>query len=112
MTLIWAGGDRLEALLDHVLHESAQAGAHALQDAAERIIPTRSSELRASGRVTADGPRAALSYDTPYAVIEHQSSYPDHPAPGSRHFVTRPMLENGEEVLAAIGETVDRELGL
>ncbi len=111
MTLIWTGGDRLEALLDHVLHEAAQAGAEALQDAAERIIPTESSELRESGRVTADGDRAALSYDTPYAVIEHQSGYPRHAPPTTKHFVTRPMLESGEEILVAMGEAVNAELG-
>jgi hypothetical protein len=112
MTLIWAGGDRLEALLDHVLHEAAQAGAHALQNAAERIIPTESSELRESGKVSGDGARAALSYDTPYAVIDHQSGYPRHRPPQTKHWLTRPMLENGEEILAAMGETVDRELDL
>jgi hypothetical protein len=112
MTLIWTGGDRLQALLEHALHEGAQAGAHALQDAAERIIPTESSELRESGKVTADGDRAAVSFSTPYAVIDHQSGYPRHRPPQTRHWLTRPMLENGEEVLAAIGGTIDRELGL
>jgi len=112
MTLIWTGGDRLEALLDHVLHEGAQAGARALQDAAERIIPTESSELRESGKVTADGDRAALSYDTPYAVIDHQSGYPRHRPPQTKHWISRPMLENGPEILAAMGEAVNDELGL
>ncbi len=112
MTLIWTGGDRLQALLDHVLHEGAQAGAQALQHAAERIIPTESSELRNSARVTADGPRAVVSYDTPYAVIDHQSGYPRHTPPTTKHWLTRPMLENGEEILVAMGEAVDRELGL
>lgn len=111
MTLIWHG-DELLAHLGHVLQEGATAGAGALQDATERIIPTQSAELRESGRVTADGDRAALSYNTPYAVIEHQSSYPHHPAPGKRHFLAKPMLENGAEVLAAMGAAIHRELGL
>lgn len=112
MTLIWAGGDRLDALLDHVLHEAAKAGAQALQNAAERIIPTESSELRQSARITADEARAALSYDTPYAVIDHQSGYPRHRPPQTKHWLTRPMLEHGPEILAAMGESVERELGL
>ncbi len=111
MTLIWHG-DELLARLGHSTHESVTAGAQALQDATERVIPIRSSELRESGRVTADGDRAALSYNTPYAVIEHQSGYPRHTPPRVKHYVTRPMLENGEEVLAAMAEALGRELGL
>lgn len=111
MTLIWHG-DELLARLGHILQEGAKAGAGALQDGAERIIPTESSELRESGKVTADGDRAALSYDTPYAVIDHQSGYPRHRPPQTKHWLTKPMLENGPEILAAMGEAVTDELGL
>lgn len=110
MTLIW-NGDELLARLDHILQEGAKAGAHALQDGAERIIPTLDTDLRESAKVTADGDRAALSYDTPYAVIDHQSGYPKHRPPQTKHWITRPMLTDGPEILAAMGETVDRELG-
>ncbi len=100
------------ARLDHATHEAVTAGAGALLNASGRIIPVESSELWESGDVSADGATAAVSYDTPYAQLQHESGYPRHTPPETKHFLSRPMLENGAEVLAAMGETLGRELGL
>lgn len=111
MTLIWRGEQAL-AELEHAIHEAVRAGGEALHDAADEIIPTETHELRESGKVTADGPTAAVSYNTPYAQQQHESGYPHHTEPESRHFLSRPMLERGGEVLAAMHEALQEELGL
>lgn len=112
MTLIWRGGDELLARLDHAVHEAVKAGGEQLLESSRRILPTESGELSASARVTADGDTAAVSYDTPYAQLQHESGYPRHQPPETKHYLSRPMLENGPEVLAAMDEALQRELGI
>lgn len=84
MTMRWHGDD--------VTRRMHQAAARGLRDAAEhlleqsnRTVPIEEGTLQRSGQVSVDDQRleAAVSYDTPYAIRQHEDMTFRH-APGRR----------------------------
>ena len=47
------------------------AGEYVLEQSS-REVPHEVGDLQDSGRVTVDGDTCAISYDTPYAVVQHE----------------------------------------
>lgn len=78
---------------DHVPQVTAQvlrAAEQAVGDAAEHLlteanktVPLEEGALQRSGTVTHEGLRAVVSYDTPYAVVQHERTDYRHD-PGRR----------------------------
>jgi hypothetical protein len=65
----------------HAADEFHKAAEAALADAAEylleesnRTVPHEEGTLERSGTVSVDGLKAAVSYDTPYAVRQHEDT--------------------------------------
>lgn len=88
-----------------------EAIAQGVEDAAEdvlrksnQVVPTDpGNELEKSGKVTTDGTSAAVSYNTEYAVIQHERMDYRHD-PGRR----AKFLEQSADPGAAAGAVADR----
>lgn len=71
--------DGLRQALEHVLAES------------RRLVPLEEGTLERSGRVTIDGLEGAVTYDTVYAVVQHEELTYRH-APGRQaKYLEQPM---------------------
>ena len=91
-----------EGPVSNALRKGAQAGIQAalenLLQASNARLPVDSGALRASGRVSAEGLAGCVSYNTPYAVAQHERRDFRHPAGGKPKFledaVNDPALRN------------------
>ncbi|MET9429801.1 hypothetical protein [Streptomyces sp. NPDC003036] len=85
---------------EHVLAES------------RKLVPINEATLERSGTVSVDGQEltAAVSYDTPYAVRQHEELGYRH-APGrSAKYLERPMQSEAATVAALIAAQLRRSL--
>lgn len=104
--LDWNGDEVLAALLA-AAEEGLGDAAEGLLEASQDIVPTDDGELHGSGRATRDGLEAAVSYNTPYAVLRHESDYADLQN-GQLKFLEKPMVERGGEWLEKIATPIQR----
>jgi len=87
------------------------AAEHVLQQSQE-IVPLDESPLMQSGTASVDPPSltAAVSYDTPYAVKQHEDLSLRH-APGrTGKYLERPLNASRSEVLALIAAEMRRAM--
>jgi hypothetical protein len=86
VTLVWHGAE-VAAELQRRADRAAQVGAERLFAASQAVVPddpsdAAGSDLKRSGKVTTErtshGAEAAVSYDTPYAVLQHEVHYYRH----------------------------------
>jgi hypothetical protein len=89
----WTGRGRrlasegLERGLQHVLAE------------AQRIVPLDEGTLERSGRVSVDGLEGAISFDTVYAVIQHEALDFNHLPGRTAKYLEIPMDRERQVVL-------------
>ncbi|MBK3563226.1 MULTISPECIES: hypothetical protein [unclassified Streptomyces] len=87
------------------------AAEHVLQQSQE-LVPLDESPLLQSGTASVDAPSltAAVSYDTPYAVKQHENLAYRH-APGrTAKYLERPLNASRSDVLALIAAQMRRAL--
>lgn len=87
------------------------AAEHVLQQSQE-VVPLDESPLMQSGTASVDEPSltAAVSYDTPYAVVQHERLDYRH-APGrTAKYLERPLNASRAEVLALIAAQMRRAM--
>lgn len=88
------------------------AGEHLLGRSAE-LVPQEEGTLERSGAVTMnpDGsPEVAVSYDTPYAVRQHEELTWRHDPGREAKYLEKPLAEDSETLLALIARDVGGEL--
>lgn len=110
---------RLRLNIDEVLRGTRAGAARGLRLAAEhvlaesrRIVPLEEGTLERSGTATVDESAltAAVAYDTPYAIRQHEDLGQRH-APGrSAKYLERPFAEQAETVKALIAAEMRRAL--
>jgi hypothetical protein len=108
--VIWAG-----AAASATVHAAAAkglriAGEHVLQESRE-IVPIDEGPLIRSGAVDVDPQKliCAVSYDTPYAVIQHE--IPMRHAPGKTHkYLEGPLNANASTIRDLVAATIRRAL--
>ena len=91
-----------------IRERAAQAVLACAQDLAEKSAaqaPLDTGALRASVRIAAEGTRAAVSFNTPYAVAQHERLYYHH-AVGKAKYLEDPLNENRERYIGAIAQAV------
>jgi len=89
-------------------------GAEHLLKSARDIVPIEEGTLETSGQVSVDtsGFRAAVSFNTPYAVVQHEDLTMKHD-PGRRaKYLEGPMNTEAATIAALVGAEVKKELGL
>lgn len=89
------------------------AAEHLLKSARD-IVPTEEGTLENSGKVTEDEGsfRAAVSFDTPYAVRQHEDLGFKHDPGRQAKYLEQPMHTESATMAALVQATVRTEMGL
>ncbi|KUF19587.1 minor capsid protein [Streptomyces silvensis] len=104
---------------DAILAAERQGAARGLRLAAEHVlevsrrrVPIEEATLERSGTATVDEPTltAAVSYDTPYAVRQHEEMTYRHDAGRTAKYLEAPMTEEAGTVAEIIAAQVRRSL--
>lgn len=92
-----------------------QEACEALLSDSRDVIPYDQGDLSNSGQVTVQGSGAeangVVSYDTPYAVIQHEDTTLRHDGNGQPNYLGGPMRANADRYLGHIAKTVGDALG-
>jgi hypothetical protein len=92
------------------LSEAAERGvfkaAEVLLEQAVAIAPFEEGPLTVSGKATADGAKAAVSFNTPYAVIQHEAVGFRHPNGRQAKYLEQPANSFGPEFLEIVGNAI------
>lgn len=84
--------------------------AEVVKQAAIERAPLEDGILRDSANTAAEGLTAAIGFDTPYAIIQHESVGFDH-NDGEAKYLENAVTETQSVVLQVLAEAVRRELG-
>jgi hypothetical protein len=83
----------------------ALAAEHILTES-RRVVPIEEGTLERSGATSVDGNRAAISYDTPYAVRQHEELAYRHDAGRQAKYLEEPMLAERDTALGIVAEQI------
>lgn len=103
--LRWNGAAAVRGTRAGVVRGLRLAAEHVLAES-RRVVPIEEAALERSGTATVDEDdlRAAVAYDTPYAVRQHEELDYRHDAGRTAKYLERPMREEAgtvEEIIAA-----------
>ena len=104
----WNGG-RYSSLLNVGLNAGLEDAAEFLLGESNAQVPIEDLALQQSGEVSTDPERhkAAVSYDTAYAVRQHELQYRHDPG-RRRKFLEIPWLSKRQEMCDIIGAAIRR----
>jgi hypothetical protein len=92
------------------LADAAERGvfkaAEVLLEQAVALAPFEEGPLTVSGKATADGAKAAVSFNTPYALIQHEAVGFQHPNGRQAKYLEQPANSFGPEFLEIVGNAV------
>lgn len=109
---------RMRAALQEVVGISEQSIADSAFDLLSRAVelaPIDTSDLRGSGKVDFDRTvanrfTALVSFNTPYARIQHETLWFKHPNGGQAKYLQQPYEENIDKYIQHMKDSVRREL--
>lgn len=104
-------GDDIARKLGHAKTSAARRGAELLRDESVNRTPLETGTLRNSAKVTAADGEAAVSYNTPYAVKQHEEIGYAHPGGGQAKYLETAMVDNQQRIAQAVAEHLKRTLG-
>jgi hypothetical protein len=109
--LRWNGAAALAGTRAGAVRGLRLAAEHVLAES-RRIVPIEEATLERSGAATVDEGdlTAAVSYDTPYAVRQHEEMNYRHDAGRSAKYLERPLTEQADTVAEIIAAAVRRSL--
>lgn len=77
------------------------------------IVPFEEGDLAATGSVSSDGQgRVAISYDTDYAVRQHEDLSLNHDPGREGKFLEKSLASERDRILQFIAEGIRRKMGL
>lgn len=85
-----------------------RAAAEELLEEAQALAPIDSEELVKSGRVTEDDGEFGVSFDTPYAVRQHEDLTLRHDGGRRAKFLETPMRDAG--IWKVVADSIRKEL--
>ena len=86
-------------------------GAEHLLTASQAQVPVDEGTLRRSGAASQDGDTAAVSYDTPYAVRQHEELGYRHPRGGKAKYLEDPLTQEQDTIRRIVSTQVRRAHG-
>ena len=88
-------------------------GAEHLLGQARRLVPIEEGTLERSGATSIDPAtlRAAVSFDTPYAVRQHEDLTYRHDSGRQAKYLEQPMSSERDVILAILATAVRRAMG-
>ncbi|WP_037161065.1 hypothetical protein [Rhodococcoides fascians] len=111
MSLQWNSA-AVEAAITRGAEEGVFEAAQVLQDLAVQKTPIQDGILRASAKATADGLESAVSFNTPYAVRQHEDLALNHPNGGEAKYLERAANSFMPVAEVMIAQAIQRETGL
>lgn len=112
MTVKWYGA-KAKAEAHRGAARGLYLGAEHILEEANRIVPIEEGTLLRSGVASMDEGqlRAAVSYDTPYAVRQHEEMSYEHDAGRQAKYLEQPINSERGKVTELIAREIKRELG-
>lgn len=106
-------GDRAKATIAGGRSKGLRLGAEHLLGASRAVVPIDEATLERSGTATVDEAqgKAAVSYDTVYAVKQHEELDWQHDAGRTAKYLERPMHEEAEAIRGIIAAEARKALG-
>lgn len=101
--LTLAGSDGIDPDL---IERAMLAGAELLLDESNRKVPIETGTLQRSGTTAASGNEAAVGYNTPYAVRQHEEVGYHHDSGREAKFLENAMHNHKAAILGAIVDTI------
>lgn len=78
---------------------------------ANKHVPHEDGPLERSGATSVDGTRGAVSYDTPYAVVQHEDMELTHDGKGEAKWLEKTMGTESKVVGRIIATAIAGEVG-
>lgn len=104
------GGDHIARRIEQGKTSAARRGADLLRDEAVQRTPLETGTLRNSAKVTAADGVGAVSFNTPYAVRQHEElGYTHHD--GQAKYLETAMIDNQTQIRDAIADHLKRIIG-
>lgn len=105
-------GDAILAAARQGAARGLRLGAEHVLEASRRRVPIEEATLERSGTATVDEAAltAAVAYDTPYAVRQHEEMTYQHDAGRTAKYLELPMSEEADAVGEIIAAQVRRSL--
>lgn len=94
-----AAGAAVDDALEHLLTE------------ANKTVPLDESTLQRSGTVSREGTKGAVSYDTPYAVVQHESLELKHPGGRRAKWLELTLIEQAAAVRQYLAAKMRERIG-
>jgi hypothetical protein len=107
----WNGDAALAAIRAGAI-QGVRLGAEHLLEVSRQRVPIEEGTLERSGVVSvdADGMTAAVSYDTPYAIRQHEELTYRHDAGRTAKYLERPLHEENGTITDIIAAQVRRAI--
>jgi hypothetical protein len=86
------------------------AGEHLLGEARD-LAPHEEGDLARSGETSQSGLRVAVSFDTPYAVVQHEDMTLRHDEGRTAKYLEKPMNAGRDTFGQIVATSVRREIG-
>lgn len=92
--------------------DGLRAGGEVVLQESDERVPLETGALRSSGKVSVDraGLKAAISYDTPYAVLVHEVMDNAHDAGRSAKFLETALMSRRDDAAEAVAESIREAL--
>lgn len=103
--------DAVRRAIEGAAERGIRKGAEIVMAESDAHVPTESGRLDKSSRVTSDGMDAAVSYDEPYAVIQHEDMRAHHDSGRHAKFLEKAGAAKRQEVANAVAAEIRRALG-
>lgn len=102
-------GELTALVRDAAANAVADVAEDALTEANDRV-PVDEGDLRRSGEATPfpEQLAAAITYDTPYAVKQHEDPTIRHPRQGEHHFLEKAIEDNKDRYFQYISDRIQR----
>jgi hypothetical protein len=109
--LVWNGGKAIDAVLD-AGYDGLLVGAELVLTETNKVVPLDMAILEHSGVATADrdSMTAAVSYNTPYAVRQHEDLTFRHPGGRKAKYLELTAAEVGPDAAKVVATYVRRRL--
>lgn len=110
MSMEWFGEALVRRIIGEGGKEAAKQGEYILTEA-KRQVPVETGALMRTGTVKATSAlnhaHVEISFNTPYALIQHENTGLHHTRPGAKaKYLEDPLRERADAALKAIAEAV------
>lgn len=108
--LNWYGQEAIKMIQEGGMEGCVSALEH-LKAQTHPDVPKDTHALAQSAEVSADGKtRAVLSYNTPYAVVQHENLGYNHPNGGKAKYLEDQFNQNKDSMKQIIASTIGQKL--